>query len=353
MRDFFVKILKKIFKVTLLIIISIVAIITIWWFWPARTPQINSNGNNSISSLEYITIGGMEQCVLIRGENKNNPILLFLHGGPGMPMMYLAHTFQKPLEKDFVVVQWDRRGAGKTYYKNKPTIESMNVKQIIEDAFTLIDTLRNRYHQNKIFLAGHSFGTYLGSIMVNERPDFFKAYLSIGQVVDSDSSIIYQEQFIRKEAVKRGDKRILSVLNKKVKPNFEDWLFEFGGELKNSTSFFPLIWAGLRAPEYTLPEALNVSKGSSFSSAYMKYNILTKSVYYEITEYKIPVYFFIGVSDYTTPYELVFNYYQMVTAPKKEIIYFENSAHFPFYEEPSKFCNEIKRILITNNLNTP
>ena len=89
-------------------------IMVIWWFLPERTPKIKTNDNNSISSIEYIPIGGLEQCVLIRGHNTDNPILLFLHGGPGMPMMYLAHEFQRPLEEDFLVVQWDRRGAGKT-----------------------------------------------------------------------------------------------------------------------------------------------------------------------------------------------------------------------------------------------
>ncbi len=339
------KVLKKIFKVTLLIIISLVILMTIWWFWPARTPQINSDGNNSISSLEYIKIEGLEQCVLIRGENRNNPILLFLHGGPGMPIMYLAHTFQKPLEKDFVVVQWDRRGAGKTYYKNKQSIESMNVKQIIKDTFTLIETLRNRFHQNKIFLVGHSFGTYIGSILVDMRPDLFNAYVSIGQVVDSDSSIIYQEQFIRNEAIKSGENEIILSLDKRNTNNFEKWLFKFGGELKNSNSFFPLIWAGLTAPEYTLPEALNVSEGSSFSSQNMKYNVLSNSILNEITDYKIPVYFFVGSYDYTTPHQLITKYYYLIKAPKKEIVYFKNSAHFPFFEEPQKFCNEIIRLI--------
>jgi pimeloyl-ACP methyl ester carboxylesterase len=343
------RILKKVFKVLILIVVSIVILSSLWWFWPERTPSIKSQNNNSIASIEYIKIGDVEQCVLIRGHNTNNPILLFLHGGPGMPMMYMSHEFQRPLEKDFTVVQWDRRGAGKTYSRNVPSPESINVRQIIDDTYELIDTLKARYNQHKIILIGHSFGTYLGSIMVNERPELFSTYISIGQVVDSDKSIILQEVFIREKASLNNREDIIIELNNPNKPNFENWLFEFGGELKSSKSYFPLIWSGMQAPEYTLSEVLDVAKASSFSSSNMKYNVLSNSIYYEIREYQIPTYFMVGKSDYTTPHELISEYFDLIEVPRKELIYFENSAHFPFFEEPEKFCSELKRILLNKN----
>jgi pimeloyl-ACP methyl ester carboxylesterase len=343
------KVLKKILKTILISILLIVALVTIWWFWPERTPLIESINKASISIIDYIYIGGMEQSVLTRSKNINNPILLFLHGGPGMPMMYLAHEFQRPLEDNFTVVQWDRRGAGKTYSRNKPTTESMNTRQLIDDAYELIDTLRRRFNQDKINLVGHSFGTYLGSIMIKERPDLFSNYISIGQVVDDDKALVLQEEFIRKQASLKDRKDILKSLDNQNNLYFENWLFEFGGELKNHKSFFPLIWSGLQAPEYTLAEALDLAKSSSFSSSKMKYNVLSKSIYHEITEYSVPVYFFVGISDFTTPHELVSEYFEMVKAPKKEIVYFQNSAHFPFFEEPEKFCSEINRVLLNTN----
>ena len=343
------QILKRVFKLFLLIIAFIVILSTVWWFWPERTPAIKSNNSNSIASLEYIQIGGVEQCVLIRGHNINNPILLFLHGGPGMPMMYLAHEFQRNLEKDFTVVQWDRRGAGKSYSKNIPSTESMNVRQIIDDTYELIDALKERFNQEKITLIGHSFGTYLGSIMVNERPELFSNYISIGQVVDDDKTLTLQEDFILNKAILSNRNDIITALNGPDKPDFESWLFEFGGELKNSKSFFPLIWSGIFAPEYTLPEVIKVAEASSFSSSNMKYNVLSKSIYDEINEYSIPVYFIVGKSDYTTPHELISDYYEMIKAPKKGIFYFDNSAHFPFFEEPGKFNEVIRKILLEEN----
>ncbi len=334
----------KILKTLGFIILFLTILIVVWWILPERTSKISSENKNTLASINYIKIGGIKQCVLIRTDNTNNPILLFLHGGPGMPMMYLAHKFQRPLEKNFTVVQWDRRGAGKTYSTNIPSKESMNIRQLIDDAYTVIDTLRSRYHQDKIILVGHSFGTYLGSIMVSERPELFSSYVSIGQVIDNKKAKIIQEKFIRQKAKKLNRTDIISDLNKKENLNFENWLFEFGGELKNSKSFFPLLWSGLLAPEYTLQDALNVAKGSSYSSTNMNYNVLNNSIYYEIKEYKIPIFFLVGKSDYTTPSELVEEYFNLITAPKKELIYFENSAHFPFYEEPEIFCSTINEI---------
>lgn len=343
------KVLKRILKMLLKAVLSIVVLSSIWWLWPERTPPIKSADKNSISTIDYINIGRINQCVLIRSKNKNNPILLFLHGGPGMPLMYLAHEFQRPLEDNFTVVQWDRRGAGKTYSRNIPKPESINTRQLIDDAFELIDTIRIRYNQDKIILIGHSFGTYLGSIMVKERPELFNAYISVGQVVDEQKSLKIQEEFIREQALLHNNNEVLQALDNLDEPNYENWLFEFGGELKNSKSFLPLIWSGLKAPEYTLSEALNLSKGSSYSSANMKYNVLSESIYHEITEYNVPVYFFVGISDFTTPHKLVSEYYSLIKAPKKELVYFENSAHFPFFEEPEEFNRQLNRVLLNTN----
>lgn len=343
------RLLKKIIKITLLVLLSITVFVVILWFLPERTPKIKSSAGTAVAKIDYIKIGGCEQCVLIRSENVNNPIILFLHGGPGMPVMYLAHEFQRPLEKHFTLVQWDRNGAGKTFVRNAPSVESMNIRQQLNDCYELIDTLRHRYKKDKIVLIGHSFGTYLGSILVTEHPELFSAYISVGQDLDDIKAKAIQERFIRENAVKNSRPEIIAALAKTNKPGFENWLFEFGGELKNSKSFFPFIWSGLRAPEYTLKEALSVGKGSSFCNRYMKYNVLDSSIYYKIREYHVPVYFFVGKHDYTTPFELIEDYYRLIEAPEKQIIYFDNSAHFPFFEEPEKFCLELEKVLKNKN----
>jgi len=327
-----------------ILLLVLALVMGIWWLLPARTSGISSDSGRAYAAIEYVELGGIEQCVLIRTHDLNNSVLLFLHGGPGMPMMYLAHTFQRPLEEDFTVVQWDRRAAGKTFSRNKAAANSLTDRQLLDDAFALIDTLRNRYQKDRIVLAGHSFGACLGSMMVNERPDLFELYFSIGQVVDAQKARILQKEFILNEAKRAGRQDILDSLRRHPNRNLENWLFEFGGELKNSRSFWPLLRAGLKAPEYTLADAINVGKGSAYSSANMKYTLLEQPIGDSILNYQVPVYFLVGRHDYTTPHALIQEYYEKIEAPDKTIVYFEESAHFPFFEEPDRFCAEVKRL---------
>jgi pimeloyl-ACP methyl ester carboxylesterase len=127
------------------------------WFTPGRTPAIHQP--RSVASLERVRISGVDQYILVRGNDASLPVLLFLHGGPGMPAMYLAHSFQRELEKEFVVVQWDRRGAGKSYREDISS--TLTTEQLVADTVELTNVLRARFHQDKIYLVGHSWGTYL------------------------------------------------------------------------------------------------------------------------------------------------------------------------------------------------
>lgn len=157
---------KGIWKSELTVVVLFLVEIALLFVWKQpRTPSIrDADGRaepGSVSSLEQIEFGGVAQWVLIREWSAEKPILLFLHGGPGMPMMYLAHAFQRPLEENFLVVQWDRRGAGKSFDETvKP--DDMRVSQLLSDAHELIGVLKQRYQQERIFLAGNSFGSYLG-----------------------------------------------------------------------------------------------------------------------------------------------------------------------------------------------
>ena len=196
------------------------------YFRPAWTPSVASvNGKKSIASLEKIELGGLKQYVLIRSKDINNPILLFLHGGPGMPIMYLSHTFQRPLEEKFIVVHWDQRGAGKSYSQNIPT-QTINVEQFISDAFQLIDTLCKRYHQQKIYLVGHSWGTYISSIIVQRHPELFYAYISVGQVVDGEAASKIQKEFLLSEARKINDTTLIRKLNENYFSSYESNIFK-------------------------------------------------------------------------------------------------------------------------------
>lgn len=142
-----------------------------------------------------------------------------------------------------------------------------------------------------------------------------------------------------------GNNKVLEKLDVNEGDNLEDLLFQFGGELHNETDWTPLLMARLRSPEYSLFDNYRIPAGSSFSSKHMKYNAIQGELLDNVTSVKVPVYFFTGRYDYTTPFELIELYYIELNAPGKRIVGFERSAHFPFFEEPEKFTAEMKTVL--------
>ena len=268
-----------------------------------------------------------------------------------MPLMYLAHTFQRHLEDSFVCVQWDQRGAGKSYFKGMPT-ESITVAQILSDAGELIQELRARFNQNKIYLVGHSWGSYLGMLLIQRHPELFHAYIGVGQVADEARGREMAARFIRQRALETEDQEALVEIDTSGPAVHEKWLFKYGGVLYGKTGYTPFIWAGIKAPEYGLFDIPKVGQGSSFSSRHMVYNVIDGPLINHVTEVQVPVYFFTGRHDYTTPFELVEEYFRVLKAPRKKMVWFERSAHFPFFSEPELFALALKSILGNTPQNT-
>ncbi|MGC1107761.1 MAG: alpha/beta hydrolase, partial [Candidatus Acidiferrales bacterium] len=167
----------------------------------AAAQAIAPGGFNELKTVE---IGGIPQWISVRGNNPANPILLFIHGGPGSPMMPESWTFQRPWEDFFTVVQWDQRDAGKTFSaaKRQPD-ESMTIDEMQADAEQLIELLRRTYGKKKIFLMGHSWGSILGLKVAQHRPDLLYAYIGVGQVVNGERNEVvgYQQTLAQAEAV--------------------------------------------------------------------------------------------------------------------------------------------------------
>src|SRR5271169_5624145 len=311
------------------------------WFTPGRTPAIY--GSNSVASLERIRIGGVDQYILVRGNDSSLPVLLFLHGGPGMPAMYLAHAFQHELEKDFVVVQWDRRAAGKSYRED--ISGTLTTEQLVADTVQLTNVLRARFRKDRIYLVGHSWGTYLGMLVIARHPELYHAYVGIGQLARSAPIAGIQDEYIRQTARRMGDQDAIKELEEKGARVRETLLFRFGGELHRAKSYTPLLLTGLAAPEYSLRDARNIPKGVSLYSRNFVYNSISGELMDVITQVKIPVYFFTGRYDYTDPFTLTEQYFSAINAPKKLIVWFEESAHFPFYEQPAAFERQMRDVL--------
>lgn len=315
-----------------------------------KTPEIiDSNGkmvSTSIASLKQITLGGIKQWILIRSHNVENPLLLYLHGGPGSPEMGFAHKFDRKLERYFTIVNWDQRGGGKSFSRKIPK-ESMTVDQFFSDAHELIQYLLKRFNKEKIVLVGHSWGSYLGILLVQKFPELFSAYVGIGQVIKIKENERLSHQYTLDEAKKRGNKKAIKQLTKLEPPYYNNlkqlniqrkWLNYFGGALHNQTSIWSLIKIMLRAPEYTIRDIFKFLRGSMFTLQLIWTEYIDRPDVVTIaSKLQVPIYLLAGRYDYNTPFVLVEEFYKKLQAPKKELLWFEHSAHFPNFEEREKY----------------
>jgi len=221
----------------------------------------------------------------------------------------------------------------------------MSVSQEVMDTVELVRHLQTRFGQSRVYLVGHSYGSYLGMILAQRHPELFRAYVGIGQLAyDGERNTDVQDRWIREHAERNGNRKLLADLDNRRPVNREKWLFRFGGAIHKSRSFTTLIVIGLMAPEYTLKEGLDVRKGVNFTHRNLKYDAIQGALAEAIPRVDLPVYFFTGRYDLTDPFQNTVEYEKKLEAPRKEIVWFEESAHFPFLEEPEKFAREMCRV---------
>ena len=327
----------------------------------SKTPKIKDDKGkikaNSVATLEKVQIGGIDQWIIIRGHDKNNPILLFLHGGPGSIEGPFAYKFQRELEKHFLMVNWDQRGAGKSFSTKIPK-ESMNIKQFISDTHELIELLLKRFNKKKVYIVGHSWGSILGTLVVSRYPELIHAYIGIGQVVNILDNEKVSYQFVINEAERRGNKKALKQL-KKLEPYPEKditdtkalrkqrkWLTKFGGVIYGKKNWWPYLKMALGSPEYSLKDIVKFVRGIKLSLETMWEKLFEIDFFKQVPELKVPIYICMGRHDYNTPFELAEKYFNQLKAPKKDFIWFESSAHMLNTEEPEKFNNLLINIIL-------
>ncbi|MDR2897885.1 MAG: alpha/beta hydrolase [Spirochaetaceae bacterium] len=300
-----------------------------------------------IDTLTEVSLNGLPQWVYIRSQNRENPILLFLHGGPGFPGIGIAQSYQSELEQKFTVVQWDQRGAGKSYSLDIPP-ETMNINQFISDLHELVLYLNNTINKQKIYLAGHSWGAMLGILAVKQYPELFEYFIGIGQTVSVGLTSEARLLFLIQEAQKRNDAEGLQILENARGNGFGalfqaeyDYAVKYGGAFYGSSDtnrlgeiFF------IQNTLYTDSEKQSVPQGMQFSGILWN-DIFTVNLMEAVTHVAIPVLFISGKHDMLSPVSVVTKYYETLKAPSKTILYFDQSAHFPFLEETEHFCDVI------------
>jgi pimeloyl-ACP methyl ester carboxylesterase len=275
-----------------------------------------------IDSTGTFFIGGIKQFVSIKGKDNTKPLLLFLHGGPGNSVMHYSEKFTKKLQNHFIVVQWDQRNAGKTLKLNASPYP-LTIDLFENDTHQLIDSLLERFHQPKLYLVGHSWGTFLGFYIAKNYPELLHAYIPICPMINQLESERIILELMKEKARKSGNEIQLKELSL-VKIPFENgeqlyfhrkWVLDFMGSKAKITKDYVQDWATTWLPVFN-----EASKDNLLESA----PIL-----------RCPIYFFVGRKDYQTSSTLTEKYFQMLSAPKKELFWFERSGHSLPTTEPA------------------
>ena len=317
-----------------------------------------------VEELKPVKIGGVDQWLHIRGRNRNNPVLLFLHGGPGGSMIGCMDEIQRSWEDYFTVVHWDQRPTGKSYYPAGDENNPLSLDQFITDTEEVVQYLRRYFKQEKLFVLGHSWGSALGMYMVKRHPEWLHAYIGLGQLVNftEGEKILYQRllsyakdqgktevvrkletiiplleaesparersmgenaQFVRRELSRLAGETLMRHLP------YEDSLRTFG--LNN-----------LLSPHLSVEDLINATIAYKDPVARPPYTGFTKE-YVDIdlpanigSSFEVPIFFFSGRHDFQVPVTLSDQWFSEIEAPHKELIHFEESSHMIINEEPGK-----------------
>ena len=311
-----------------LIIVAVIAIVASQLY--ATTPSIA--GEKSIAVLEKVQLGGSEQWITIRGKDINKPVLLYLGiGGPGAGGFPATAMNLKPLEDHFVVVNWDQPGTGKSY--GSVPISTLTVSQYVADAHELTQLIKDRFHRDKIYVLGLSWGTILGTKLVQQYPGDYYAYVGTGQMVNTTENDQLGYRLALKIVKENGDQILFNKLKEYGEPPYNgegmalkyavynNVLFDYMGSANLQTV---LLLAPQFAREYGLVDKINFGRGliESFAVVYPQLKGLDFTI--QAAHLDVPMYFLVGRKDVNAMAALVEEYYNTLQAPYKEIIWLES-----------------------------
>jgi pimeloyl-ACP methyl ester carboxylesterase len=336
----------------IIVVVSTLGLAGLLALWSPGTPRPFRDGAGgplpgSVSEKIWVNINGVRQGMVIRGTNERNPVLLWVHGGPGMPDYVLTGQYPTNLEDLFTVVWWDQRGAALSYGANMPP-ETMTIEQFISDTLAVTDYLRQRFHQDKMYLLGHSWGSLIAIQAAARSPERYRAYLGMAQMVHQLESEKIAYDYMLEEYRRRGDAEMVHDLEAapvsmttgtpeaylKLRDKAMHQLGVGTTRDMNSviTGLFLPSW---RFPGYTVREKVNLWRGRAFSRGFGLWDqLIWIDLRARLPTLQIPVYFLEGTYDYTCVTELARDYLRKLDAPMKGLYEFPNSAHSPVLEEP-------------------
>lgn len=340
-------------------LLIVVVFIALLMLSPGKPKQfLDENGNklaNSISEKIFLEINGVKEGMFIKGKNLDNPILLYLHGG--MPVYFLTEKYPTHLEDNFTIVWWDQRNCGISYHSGSSQ-NAATIAQLVDDTIKLTKYLLNRFGKEKIYLMGHSGGTFLGVHVIDKAPELYEAYIGIAQMSDQMLSEKLAYDYILNRYREKNNKKMIEYFEKirfndqnKIPMEYlkirDDAMHELGiGTMRNMRNVITgLFLPSLYFSEYTLTEKYYLWVGKSKFGISQNWTAMSRTNLIETNyDFKIPVYFFHGIYDYTCSYELAKKYFNKINAPVKGFYTFDQSAHCPLFEEPEK----MNRILVND-----
>jgi pimeloyl-ACP methyl ester carboxylesterase len=324
--------------------------------WPARTPPIlGADGKplpGSIAEVTRVRIGGQDQGITIRGQSVEKPVLLYLAGGPGQSSLPHPRVIFEELEKDFIIVAWDQRGTGKSYAALDPTA-GLTPQRAVADAIELTDYLRKRFAEDKIYLIGESYGTILGVLTIQQRPDLYHAFIGSGQMVNvaETDRRIYRDLLANAEQT--GDARLAAKLRGFGEPPYADIPYANGFVMTNYDRLYkPYMPAqsyiergtrsgmdqfGLKGSEYNLVEKVNVLRGLIDMFSVMYPQLQAVDLRRDAAKLTVPVYVLDGQAELAARRDLALEWFNLLDAPQKRLFSFENAAHAVAFEEYEAF----------------
>lgn len=296
----------------------------------------------SIADLRYLRLGGVDQWVLIRGQDVTNPVLVLLHGGPGMSETTFFRGCNAVLEKSFTVVYWDQRGAGRSYGPTLPR-SSMTVEQFLADLDELVEVVRDRLGHRQVVLLGHSWGSLLGPLYAARFPEKVSVYVGCAQIGDWPAAESASYAYALDLARRRGNRKAIEELTAMGPPpysakdvwNERTWVLRLEGLLPRT--FWSTVRSTVATPEASFLDVPGTMRGLAWTMDAMWPEVSKLNLLERVPALPMPVVFFLGRRDRWVPPETSVAYVDALVAPTKKLVWFETSAHEMFVDEPAKF----------------
>lgn len=301
----------------------------------------------------FVEINGARQGMFLQSEDIENPVLLFLHGGPGSPEIAFAAENPTGLEKMFTVCWWEQRGSGISYHGGISK-ETMTMEQMIADTVSVARYLCKRFRKEKLYVMGHSWGSVLGVLTVQRAPELFSAYIGVGQVARQDESERLAYTYMLEQFRAAGNRRMVRKLEKfpidqggEISKQYlfvrSDGMMKLGiGIMHRSRSILDPVKTVLRFKGYTLREKMQFPLGDKLSLSCLWDSVMQSDFFKQIPRLEVPLYIFQGKYDYQVSYVVAKRFARAVDAPLKGFYTFEYSAHSPCFEEPEKMCRILR-----------